>query len=176
MLLRVPLTLLVKLPFLVKMMLFYGSAFAVPTIIGQVQGLDTPVSILIAGIGTAIAGTVVVVVRNFLEYLDKQNKVMIELKDMVIKLQDESHRHAAEMADKFIKRQEDTQKSFQEHIQKLTEGQNQVLGETVMAVQSLESSLNIVRQDVQVLLVTVKSPAKMETTIQSHDQITNQHD
>jgi hypothetical protein len=146
--------------FYFKMSVFYGTLVIVPFVQAEATSFDAPISILIGALGTAIAGTIVVVVQKFLDHLKEQNKVIMELKDSFLRVQSESHKHADNMADRFIKRQEDTQRSFQEHIQKLTEGQNQVLGETVMAVKSLENSLRSVQDNVQLLLVTMRPSDK----------------
>jgi hypothetical protein len=146
--------------FYFKMTVFYGALVVVPFVQAEATSFDAPISILIGALGTAIAGTIVVVVQKFLDHLKEQNKVIMELKDSFLRVQSEAHKHADNMADRFIKRQEDTQRSFQEHIQKLTEGQNQVLGETVMAVKSLENSLRSVQDNVQLLLVTMRPSDK----------------
>lgn len=99
----------------------------------------------------------VLTIQNFINYLKEQNKVVRDLQEMTIKLKNDSHSHAVELADRFIERQETTQKSFQDHIQKITESQNKILTEAILAISKLEKSLDNVRDNVQLLLVKIKS-------------------
>lgn len=109
------------------------------------------------------AGAVVVVTLAFVKYITGQGKLIESLRDTVtelqksqVKMQFEYQNHLDNTTRKFLERQKETHEFFEKQLQRLAENQNALLTETVHTVKTLESTMSILKNDIQVVLVKMK--------------------
>src|SRR6516165_3341117 len=102
--------------------------------------IGVSITSLLGSLGAA--GAAVAVTYYFLGFLkdqgEKQNRVFDEFRDYHA----ESQKKFQDQLDRITDRQEQSQRAFQDQVGRITEAQNALLRDTIVAMKSVEQTLN----------------------------------
>ncbi len=122
---------------------------------GDSQALGMPISGLVGSLGAA--GAAVAVTYYFLNFLkdqaEKQSRLFQDFKDYHA----ESQRKFQDQLDRLTDRQEASQRTFQDHVGRITEGQNGLLRDSVLAMRSVEKTLDASTETIRGIEKTIAS-------------------
>jgi hypothetical protein len=117
--------------------------------------LGWPVTDLISSLGTA--GASVIVTYYFLNFLKDQEQARRQVVAQFEEYHGESQRKFQEQLDRLADLQEASQHNFQEQVNRITGSLNAILGESILAMKSIEKTTEGSRAAIQEIQKTIDS-------------------
>lgn len=133
-----------------------GIAFLGQTVsLGDSGAVGASITSLLGSLGAA--GAAVAVTYYFLGFLkdqaEKQNRLLQDFKDY----HTESQRKFQDQLDRLTDRQEQSQRAFQDQVSRVTEAQNSLLRDAILAMKSIEKTMDTSTATIHSIEKTVSS-------------------